>query len=158
MDDDSIVSQVWELAAPLVADEGLEIFDIEFRREGRGGWVLRLYLDKEGGPNLEDLTRVSRQLGDLLDVHNVPQRAYTLEVSSPGVNRLLKRPEHFTRFLGKKIRVRTRDRIEGRRTFLGLLKETTQDGIVVSQEKEEVYIPHGMIEKANYEHEWDRKG
>ncbi len=158
MDDDSIVSQVWELAAPLVADEGLEIFDIEFRREGRGGWVLRLYLDKEGGPNLDDLTRVSRQLGDILDVHNVPQTAYTLEVSSPGVNRLLKRPEHFTRFLGKKIRVRTRDRIEGRRTFLGLLKETTQDGIVVSQEKVDVYIPHGMIEKANYEHEWDRKG
>ena len=158
MDDDSIVSQVWELAAPLVADEGLEIFDVEFRREGRGGWVLRLYLDKEGGPTLDDLTRVSRQLGDILDVHNVPQTAYTLEVSSPGVNRLLKRPEHFTRFLGKKIRVRTRDRIEGRRTFLGLLKETTQDGIVVSQEKEEVYIPHGMIEKANYEHEWDRKG
>jgi len=158
MDDDSIVSQVWELAAPLVADEGLEIFDIEFRREGRGGWVLRLYLDKEGGPKLDDLTRVSRQLGDLLDVHDVPQRAYTLEVSSPGVNRLLKRPEHFTRFLGKKIRVRTRDRIEGRRTFLGLLKEATQDGIVVSQEKDEIYIPHGMIEKANYEHEWDRKG
>ncbi len=62
MDDNSIVSQVWEVAAPLVADEGLEIFDIEFRREGRGGWVLRLYLDKEGGPNLDDLTRVSRQL------------------------------------------------------------------------------------------------
>jgi ribosome maturation factor RimP len=158
MDDDSIVSQVWELAAPLVADEGLEIFDVEFRREGRGGWVLRLYLDKEGGPTLDDLTRVSRQLGDILDVHNVPQTAYTLEVSSPGVNRLLKRPEHFTRFLGKKIRVRTRDRIEGRRMFLGLLKETTQDGIVVSQEKVDVYIPHGMIEKANYEHEWDRKG
>ena len=158
MDDDSIVSQVWELAAPLVADEGLEIFDIEFRREGMGGWVLRLYLDKEGGPNLDDLTRVSRQLGDLLDVHNVPQMAYTLEVSSPGVNRLLKRPEHFTRFLGKKIRVRTRDRIEGRKTFLGLLKEATQDGIVVSQEKAEIYIPHGMIEKANYEHDWDRKG
>ncbi len=158
MDDDSIVSQVWELATPLVADEGLEIFDIEFRREGMGGWVLRLYLDKEGGPKLDDLTRVSRQLGDLLDVHNVPQRAYTLEVSSPGVNRLLKRPEHFSRFLGKKIRVRTRDRIEGRKTFLGLLKEATQDGIVVSQEKAEIYIPHGMIEKANYEHDWDRKG
>ena len=154
MDGDSIVSQVWELAAPLVADEGLEIFDIEFRREGRGGWVLRLYLDKEGGPNLDELTRVSRQLGDILDVHDVLQRSYTLEVSSPGVNRLLKRPEHFTRFLGKKIRVRTRDRIEGRRSFLGLLKETTDDGIVVSQEQAEVYIPHGMIEKANYEHDW----
>ena len=158
MNGDSIISQTCEVAAPLAADEGLEIFDIEFRREGRGGWVLRLYLDKEGGPNLDELTRVSRQLGDLLDVHDVLQRSYTLEVSSPGVNRLLKRPEHFTQFLGKKIRVRTRERIEGRRSFLGLLKETTQDGIVVSHEKVEVYIPHGMIEKANYEHDWDRAG
>ncbi len=158
MGDDSIVSQVWELAAPLVADEGLEIFDIEFRREERGGWVLRLFLDKQGGLNLNDLTHVSRQLGDLLDVHDVLQKSYTLEVSSPGVNRLLKRPEHFTRFLGKKIRVRTREKIEGRKSFLGLLKETTQDGIVVSQEKVEVYIPHGMIEKANYEHDWNREG
>ena len=128
MDGDSTISRIWEIASPLVADEGLEIFDIEFRREGRGGWVLRLYLDKEGGPNLDDLTRVSRQLGDLLDVHDVLQRSYTLEVSSPGVNRLLKRPKHFTRFLGKRIRVRTRERIEGRRSFLGLLKESTQDG------------------------------
>jgi ribosome maturation factor RimP len=97
-------------------------------------------------------------LGDLLDVHDILQRSYTLEVSSPGVNRLLKRPEHFTRFLGKKIRVRTRERIEGRRSFLGLLKETTQDGIVVSEEKVEVFIPHGMIEKANYEYDWVREG
>ncbi len=158
MNGDSIISQVWKVAAPLVADEGLEIFDIEFRREGMGGWVLRLYLDKEGGPKLEDLTLVSRQLGDLLDVHDILQRSYTLEVSSPGVNRLLKRPEHFTRFLGKKIRVRTRERIEGRSSFLGLLKETTQDGIVVSEEKVEVFIPHGMIEKANYEYDWVREG
>lgn len=157
MESDSTVSRVWEIASPLVADEGLEIFDIEFRREGRGGWVLRLYLDKEGGPNLDDLTRVSRQLGDLLDVHDVLQRSYTLEVSSPGVNRILKRPEHFTRFLGKRIRVRTRERIEGRRSFLGHLKESTEDGIVVSNEDVELYIPYGMIEKANYEHDWEGK-
>ena len=158
MDGDSTISRIWEIASPLVADEGLEIFDIEFRREGRVGWVLRLYLDKEGGPNLDDLTRVSRQLGDLLDVHDVLQRSYTLEVSSPGVNRLLKRPEHFTRFLGQRIRVRTRERIEGRRSFLGLLKESTQDGIVVSNEDVELYIPYGMIEKANYEHDWNGAG
>ncbi len=157
MDGDSIVSRVWELASPLVADEGLEIFDIEFRREGRGGWVLRLYLDKEGGPNLDELTRVSRQLGDLLDVHDVLQRSYTLEVSSPGVNRLLKRPEHFTRFLGKKVRVRTRERIEGRRSFLGLLKESSQEGIVVANGGVDIYIPYRMIEKANYEHDWNPK-
>ena len=156
MEDDSIVSQVWELATPLVADEGLEIFDIEFRREGRGGWVLRLYLDKEGGPTLDDLTRVSRQLSDLLDVHDVLQRSYTLEVSSPGINRLLKRPEHFSRYVGKKVRIRTRERIQGRRSYLGLLKHSNADGIVVLQDGVEVRIPYALIEKANYECEWER--
>jgi len=155
MDDDSIVSQVWELATPLVVDEGLEIFDIEFRREGRGDWVLRLYLDKEGGPNLDDLTRVSRQLSDLLDVHDILQRPYTLEVSSPGINRLLKRPEHFNRYLGKKVRIRTREIIEGRKSYLGLLKQSSTDGVVILQDGMEVRIPFTLIERANYEHEWD---
>ncbi len=157
MNGDSAVSQIWEIAAPLVADEGLEIVDIEFRSEGKVGWVLRVYLDKDGGPNIDDLTRVSRQLSDLLDVREVVQRSYTLEVSTPGINRLLKRPEHFDRFVGKRIRLRTRELIEGRRSFLGLLKGTTQDGIVIFQEGMDVYIPHSLIEKANYEHDWSRE-
>ena len=156
MKDDSVVSRVWELATPVVVDEGLEIFDIEFRREARGGWVLRLYLDKNGGPNLDELTRVSRQLSDLLDVHDVTQRSYTLEVSSPGINRLLKRPEHFNRYLGKKVRIRTREMVEGRRSYLGLLKHSTDDEIVLLQDGVEVRIPYSLIEKANYEHEWDQ--
>ncbi len=156
MEDDSVISWVWELATPVAVDEGLEIFDIEFRREGRGGWVLRLYLDKDGGPNLGELTRVSRQLSDLLDVHEVTERSYTLEVSSPGINRLLKRPEHFSRYVGKKVRIRTREMIEGRKSYLGLLKHSTDDGIVILQDSVEVRIPYSLIEKANYEHEWDQ--
>ncbi len=155
MDDNSIVSQVWEIAAPLVVDEGLEIFDIEFRREGQG-WVLRLFLDKEGGPSLDDLTRVSRQMSDLFDVHDILQRAYTLEVSSPGVNRLLKRPEHFNRYVGEKVRIRTRERIEGRRSYLGLLKQTNEEGVVLLQDGREVLIPYPLIERANYEYQWDQ--
>jgi len=152
---DSTIMRVWEIAAPLVADEGMEIIDIELRREGRGGSrVLRLYLDKEGGPNLDELTRVSRQLGDLLDVHVPVEGPYTLEVSSPGVNRLLRRQEHFVGFIGKKIRVRTRDMIAGRRSFLGLLKEVQEAGIVLLQEGAEFHIPFSAIEKANYEHDW----
>jgi ribosome maturation factor RimP len=158
MNGDSAVSQIWDIAAPLVADEGLEIVDIEFRSEGRVGWVLRVYIDKDGGANIDDITRVSRQLSDLLDVQDVIQRSYTLEVSTPGINRLLKRPEHFDRFVGKRIRLKTRETIEGRRSFLGLLKGTTQDGIVIFQEGMEVYIPHSLIEKANYDHDWSLEG
>ena len=92
---DGTVSRVWELAAPLVEKEAMEIVDIEFRHEGsRGGRVLRLYLDKEGGPNVDDLSRVSRQLSDLLDEEDSVEGAYTVEVSSPGINRPLRRPEH----------------------------------------------------------------
>ncbi len=82
---DATVARIWELAAPLAETQGLEIIDIELRREGsRSGRVLRLYLDKEGGPNMDNLSQVSRELSALLDVHDVVEGAYTLEVSSPG--------------------------------------------------------------------------
>ncbi len=150
------VNRVWELAAQLVAEEGMEIVEIELRREEKHrGWVLRLYLDKEGGPNLDDLTRVSRQLSDLLDAHEVEiQGPYTLEVSSPGVNRVLRRPEHFARYVGKRIRIRTREAIEGRRSFLGRLQEVREGEIVIRQDGAEFHIPLSAIEKANYEHDW----
>lgn len=156
MDVGAMVSRIWRLAAPVVAGEAMEIVDIELRREGgRRGWVLRFYLDREGGPNLDDLARVSRRLSDLLDVHDVAiEGPYTLEVSSPGVNRVLKKPEHFLRFVGKKVRVRTRETIEGRRNFLGYLKGVHEDAITVSQGGREFRIQFSLIDRANYEHDW----
>jgi ribosome maturation factor RimP len=79
---------------------------------------------------------------------------YTLEVSSPGINRPLTRPEHFARFVGKRIRVRTRDSINGRRSFLGILGKVSGDAIVLNQDGTEFQIPFRMIEKSNYEHDW----
>ena len=152
---DVTVTRVWELAASLAEGEGMEIVDIEFRHEGsRGGRVLRLYLDKEGGPSVDDLTRVSRQLSELLDVNETVEGTYTLEVSSPGINRPLKRPEHFARFVGKQIRVRTREMIDNRRSFLGVLQEVLEDGIRLAQEGKQYRLPFSIIEKANYEHDW----
>lgn len=144
------------MAAPLARSEGLEIVDIELKSEaGRGGRVLRLYLDKSGGPTMDELGRVSRGLSDLLDEHeDVIDGAYTLEVSSPGVNRPLRRPEHFERVVGKKIRVRTRDMINGRRSFLGELLEVSAEKIAVSQDGARWEIPFSLIEKSNYEHDW----
>lgn len=152
---DATVARIWELAAPLAETQGLEIIDIELRREGsRGGRVLRLYLDKEGGPNMDNLSEVSRELGALLDVHDVVQGAYTLEVSSPGINRPLKRPDHFKRFIGKRISVRTRDLVQGRRSFLGPLLDVMSDKIAVNQDGARIEIPFAVIEKSNYEHDW----
>jgi len=97
---------------------------------------------------------VSHQLSDLLDSHDTVEGAYTLEVSSPGINRPLTRPEHFARFVGKRIRVRTRDMIDNRRSFLGILEEVLRDGIMLTQEGKAYQIPFTMIEKSNYEHDW----
>jgi ribosome maturation factor RimP len=152
---DATVARIWELAAPLAETQGLEIIDIELRRESsRTGRVLRLYLDKEGGPNMDNLSQVSRELSALLDIHDVVEGAYTLEVSSPGINRPLKRPDHFRPFIGKQVRVRTRDLVQGRRSFLGTLLDVMNDRIAVNQDGARVEIPFAVIEKSNYEHDW----
>jgi ribosome maturation factor RimP len=152
---DATLARIWALAAPLAEMQGLEVFDIELKHEGtRGGRVLRLYLDKAGGPNMDELSRVSRELSDLLDANDVVEGAYTLEVSSPGINRPLKRPEHFVPFVGKKVRVRTREMINGRRSFLGQLLEVSEEKIALSQDGARCEIPFAQIEKSNYEHDW----
>ncbi|HEX9786578.1 MAG TPA: ribosome maturation factor RimP [Candidatus Binatia bacterium] len=152
---DATVARIWQLAAPLAETQGMEIIDIELRREGsRGGRVLRLYLDKAGGPTMEDLSGVSRELSALLDEHDAVDGAYTLEVSSPGINRPLKLPEHFKRFLGKTVRVRTRELVQGRRSFLGPLLEVSTDRIALNQDGTRVEVPFAVIEKSNYEHDW----
>lgn len=155
MADGLTVTRVWEIAGPVAAGERMEIVDIELKREGgKRGRVLRLYLGKEGGPSLDDLARVSRQLSDLLDAQPDISEPYTLEVSSPGVNRLLRTVEHFARFVGKRVRVRTREALGGRRSFLGLLKEVGESEIAVLQEGTEFRIPFALVERANYEHDW----
>ncbi len=155
MERDRTVSRIWELATQIADGEAMEVIDVELRREGsRAGRVLRLYLDKEGGPNVDDLGRVSRQLSELLDSQDIVEGSYTLEVSSPGINRPLKKPEHFQRFIGKRVRIRTGDMIDGRRSFLGILSEVSGDTIRIEVEGKPYQIPFSMIEKSNYEHDW----
>jgi ribosome maturation factor RimP len=152
---DRTVSRIWEVATQIADGEGMEVVEVELRPEGsRRGRVLRLYLDKHGGLNIEELGRVSRQLSELLDTQDIVEGSYTLEVSSPGINRPLKKPEHFQRFIGKRVRVRTGDMIEGRRSFLGILNEVTGEKIKIEVEGKQYEIPFSMIEKSNYEHDW----
>jgi ribosome maturation factor RimP len=155
MERDRTVSRIWELATQIADGEAMEVIDVELRREGtRAGRVLRLYLDKEGGPSVDDLGRVSRQLSELLDAQDIVEGSYTLEVSSPGINRPLKKPEHFQRFIGKRVRIRTGDMIDGRRSFLGILSEVSGDTIRIEVEGKAYQISFSMIEKSNYEHDW----
>jgi len=151
METDDKVSQI---VAPVLAEQGLELVDIEHRHEGRGA-VLRLLVDREGGVDLETLSRLSRELSVLLDVEEPVSGHYTLEVSSPGIDRPLRKPEHFVRYLGKKVRIRARQPIEGQRNFSGTLATVTAGGVTLRAEREaETYIDFSNIERANYEHEF----
>ncbi len=148
----------------MAAGAGLDVVDIELRHEGRSGRVLRVYLDRlekqdeREAPGVEELGRISRELSDILDVHDVVEGSYTLEVSSPGINRPLRKPEHFARCVGQQVRVHTVELIGGRRKFLGLLHDAAGDGVVVLQDGREVFIPFGLIVKANVEHDWASHG
>ena len=97
---EEIADRVKALADPILFNEGMELVDIEYRRESRG-WVLRLYLDKEGGVTLDDCTRISQEVGRTLDVEDVLETPYTLEVSSPGLTRRLKNRKRLHEISGK---------------------------------------------------------
>ena len=160
MNIDPKTARVWEIAEPVVLELGLELVDIEHRREGRGA-VLRLLIDKAGaGVTLEELTAVSRQVSDILDVRDdaVPG-AYTLEVSSPGINRPLTRPSHFPAFIGKRVQVKTKKPIGERHSFRGVLTAATADGITVTGDDGAAHeIPFDAIARANYQHEFPSVG
>lgn len=119
--------------------------------------TLRVYLDQEGGGggvDLDVLAQVSRQLGDLLDVHDIVPGRYTLEVSSPGVNRRLRVPDQFRRYIGQRVRVRATEPIEGRRTFTGVLRGVDASGVTVAADGREEFVPFALIAHANYEHDF----
>jgi ribosome maturation factor RimP len=149
-----VVQRVWQVAEPLVTDQGMEIVDIDYRREGRGH-VLRFYLDRETcGITVDELAKMSRRLGDLVEVHDLIPGHYTLEVSSPGINRRLRQPSHFQRYIGKRVRVRTVERRDGRRSFVGPLRAVRDQGIVIATGEADLFIPFDNIAQANYEHEF----
>jgi len=143
-----IAESVRRIVTPVLASEGMELIDIEYRREGRG-WVLRLFIDKKGGVTLDDCTNVSHQIGDLIEVKDIIDHPYTLEVSSPGLNRPLKNISDFERFKGKKVKIKARKLIDGRRNFRGTLMGYHQGTVRIAIDSEIYKIPYKEIIKAN---------
>ncbi|MFN8545871.1 MAG: ribosome maturation factor RimP [Candidatus Binatia bacterium] len=157
MDRSAVTQRVWELAEPLALARGLELWDVQFRPEG-GRVVVRVLLDRsEGGVTLDDLTRVSRELGDVLDAHEAVPGRYHLECSSPGLDRPLVRESHFRRAVGQRVSVRSREPIAGRRGFHGTLEAVTDRGITLRDpDVGAVDVDFAAIEKANMEFEFAR--
>ena len=123
----------------------------------KAGWVVRIYMDKEGGVTVDDCARISNELGDLLDVHDVPPGAYTLEVSSPGLDRPLHRDQDFLKYRGQRVNVRVEGKVEGRRHFRGELVDYVDDEggkILLVKVADSVFrIPRAAVVKANLEYQ-----
>jgi ribosome maturation factor RimP len=157
MDPAVVARRVWELAEPIALAQGLELVDVQYRPEG-GRMILRLLADRpNGGVTLDELARLSRELSDVLDGHDAVPGRYTLECSSPGVNRPLLREAHFRRALGQRVRVRVREPIGGRRQFHGLLEGVAADGVTIRDvDAGVVYVPFVAIERAHTEYDFAR--
>ncbi|HIE47973.1 TPA: ribosome maturation factor RimP [Candidatus Bipolaricaulota bacterium] len=148
MQREEIIRKVEALVRPLLDYEGLSLVDIEFQRE-RVGWVLRIYIEKEAGVTLKDCVQVSRELGQLLDVEDFIPYSYHLEVSSPGLDRPLKRREDFERFIGSRIRVRLSEPVQGRKNFRGEIVGCDEEGVSLRVEDKVYKIPFSSVAKAN---------
>ena len=136
-----------KLLEPAIERLGYELVDIELKLGGRDG-MLRVYLDKADGIDIEDCETVSHQVSAILDVEDPLSGHYTLEVSSPGLDRTLTKPAHFERFMGEDVRVKLRFPLEGRRNFKGALKSADEKQIEIEVDGQSHSLPLTTIESA----------
>ena len=145
-----ITDRVQAIANSILSEERMELVEIEYRREAKG-WVLRLYIDKERGVTLDDCSRISQAVGRSLDVEDFILNHYTLEVSSPGLNRPLKNEKDFIRYRNRLIKVKTIDPVENRRQFKGKLLGASENRIEIEMDGGVFQIPLSNVAKANLE-------
>jgi ribosome maturation factor RimP len=159
------IRDLWTLAEPYVTDAGFDLVEVHSGREA-SGWVVRLFIDRpivagaEGDPKVvpishEDCERVSRDMSAALDVADLIPHAYELEVSSPGLDRPLRRERDFARFVGQSARIRLAEGVEGRRNFSGTLRGA-HDGLVeIECDGRSYQLPIGSIATAKLMPDWD---
>lgn len=151
MDVKSLEVKVRELIGPVAGDVGVELYDVELKKAGRK-FLLRVFIEKEGGVTVGDCERVSRGVAAVLDVEDPMPYSYTLEVSSPGLDRALRKPADFRKFTGKTARVVTTSPIENQTFFIGEIIDAGDNGIVLLLPKDkEVKIPYEHISRARLE-------
>lgn len=147
---ETVIERVGEIALPVLEELGLELVDVQYRRE-QSGWVLRLTIDKQDGVTLDDCTAVSREMSQLLDIEDFIDQAYNLEVSSPGLDRPLRNLAEFERFAGRKVKVKTSEPIDGEHVFVGKIKKVEGELIVLEVGTRDVSILFAQVAKARLE-------
>ena len=151
MNNNALIEKIETLVKPIADELNYEVYHIEFVKENNE-FYLRIYIDKEEGISITDCEELSRRVSDVLDVEDPIDKAYYLEVSSPGLNRRLFTDEHFKKFVGREVLVKLNGNIEGKKNIKGLLKEVTEENIIVEDEKA-ITIPKSKIKAANLEGE-----
>ena len=147
---DHLLQEVRQVVEPILQSQGTALVDLEYQRESRG-WVLRIYIDQEGGVTVEDCAEVNREVGATLEVRNLIANPYVLEVSSPGLTRPLKKAEDFIKYQTRLVKVKTAKPIEGRRNFKGTLLGLEGERVRLMVEGRIYEVPLQGITKANLE-------
>ena len=150
----AITDRVRELVAPLAEAASVDLYDVEHH-----GAVVRVLVDADGGVDLDAIARLSRSVSRALDDHDLVPGRYTLEVSSPGLERPLRTPEHFRRAVGSEVRVKTRPGFDGPRRVTGVLEAVAEDGVDVrSPDGEVCRIAYEQLASARTVYEWGPRG
>lgn len=149
-----IVRAVSRIAESLLPEFGMEMVDVEFHFE-RGRWTLRVFIDKEAGVTIDDCAEVSRQLGDLIEAEDIIDHAYVLEVSSPGLDRPLRKEKDFIRSLGKVVKIEMANPVNKRKRFTGRLAQVKDGSVHILVDDTYLFeLPIDGIKKARIKHEF----
>jgi len=148
--------KIRQLVEPVIESEGMEIIDFECLKM-KYRWLVRIYIDKERGVTIDDCSEISKQVGDVLDVYDVLPGAYTLEVSSPGLNRPLTRDKDFIKYRGSTVRIKTGEKLDGVKNFHGILNDYLDENgmktLIVDVSGKVYHIPRDMVVKAHLVYE-----
>ena len=140
------------LVLPIVESAGLELWDVEYVKEG-SDYYLRVYIDKSGGVNIDDCVLVTKALNEKLDADDFIEDAYILEVSSPGLTRKLKKDKEFEKSIGKLIRVKLYKAEEGSKEHIGRLKEFAPDKLTIEVDEADISLSRDNISSVRLEYE-----
>ena len=149
----SVSETISSIIEPIILSMGIELVEVEFKKE-QAGWILRVFIDREGGIRLQDCELVSREIEPVLDAEDPVIQTFTLEVSSPGLQRPLKKPEDFERFRGKLVKIKLYVPLDGEKTFCAHILQTEGDDLILDRKGQSLRVSFAKIAKANLEVEW----
>ncbi|MFN0117514.1 MAG: ribosome maturation factor RimP [Elusimicrobiota bacterium] len=144
-----VLLDVENLLTPVLTQASVELVDLTYQKE-HGGWTLRFYLDKPGGITLDDCSKWNHEIGELLEQTNLIDRAYVLEVCSPGLNRPLRKWQDYVKFKGQKVHIKLLAPINGQKNFHGIIQDANEANVrMITDDQKDVTLPRSQIDRAN---------